>query len=101
MSFSAEAEALGCERIAESVLEDLAGKAPAEVIAWVTSLPKWQSYFLKYWSEGNDVALPDLAQNWKSHEQVWDTRLRNHGYVSLFWLSKGRKGARIRKYYAG
>jgi hypothetical protein len=31
----------------------------------------------------------------------WEVRLRNHGYASLFWLSKGRKGARLRKYYAG
>jgi hypothetical protein len=35
------------------------------------------------------------------NREAWITRLGNYGYASLFWLSKGRKGARIRKYYSG
>lgn len=42
-----------------------------------------------------------LAKDWQDNAPQWDTRLNNYGYASLFWLSRGRKGARIRKYYAG
>jgi hypothetical protein len=43
----------------------------------------------------------DLAKNWKKTPQTWKLRIENHGYASLFWISRGNKGQRIRKYYCG
>ena len=96
-----EAELLGCDRVADLVLKEVASKGDAALFAWLTSLPKNQVYFLSYWSEGSGQALDVLARDWQSDPETWATRLGNYGYASLFWLSKGRKGARIRKYYAG
>ena len=101
MTFADEALALGCARVADDVIKELAEIAPPTLVAWLKTQPKSHTYFLRYWSEGTADALLDLALDWKENGPTWDTRLNNHGYASLFWLSKGRKGARIRKYYAG
>jgi hypothetical protein len=100
MSFEREALALGCDRIAKQVRENLTG-CPAHVQAWLESTPPYKIYFLAYWSESSGQPLPLLVDDWIQSPETWDVRLRNYGYASLFWLSKGRKGARIRKYYAG
>lgn len=100
MSFDEEASALGCSRIAalvgKAVLE-----APQEVQTWFESMPVTKTYFLQYWHESSGESIVELAMGWIVDPAGWEMRLRNHGYASLFWLSKGRKGARIRKYYAG
>src|SRR5688500_5767280 len=64
-------------------------------------MPKSKLYFIGYWRNVVDRDFCSLAAEWQQHPDAWDVRLRNHGYASLFWLSKGRKGARIRKYYCG
>lgn len=98
LSLSDEAIVLGADRVASSLLTELADhknlnffqqKSPGEL------------YFLKYWQESEGGSLHDLATEWYNNETEWKTRIGNYGYASLFWLSKGRKGARIRKYYCG
>lgn len=98
LTFSEEAELLGANRVAKTVLQEL--KDPT-TLEYFRSKPAHETYFLKYWqaSEGNSLA--DLAKNWIENEKAWKVRLGNYGYASLFWLSKGNKGARIRKYYCG
>ena len=96
-----EAELLGCERVANLVIEEIIKSGDPALLAWARELPKDQVYFLKYWSEGSSVAIDALARDWRADPGPWGTRLGNYGYGSLFWLSKGRKGARIRKYYTG
>ncbi|WP_209440485.1 ORC-CDC6 family AAA ATPase [Paraburkholderia dilworthii] len=100
MSFEEEAKGLGCARVA-ALAEHGLGDAPAEVRDWFASLPDTRSYFLQYWHESSGEPLLELAKNWMAKPSEWETRIGNHGVSSLFWLSKGRKGARIRKYYAG
>ena len=58
-------------------------------------------YFLEYWRENENKPLLSLAEDWQRNKIVWQTRIGNYGYSSLFWLSKGNKGVRIRKYYCG
>lgn len=98
LSFSEEAELLGAEKVAESVLSELQG---TELYDYFTHKPKSETYFLRFWQESENTPLLALAQAWKNNEAEWKTRLGNYGYASLFWLSKGRKGVRIRKYYCG
>ena len=101
LPFSFEAEMLGCRRIAEAVEVELARGGDAELLSWAKQIPANELYFLRYWSESEAQPIMDLARDWKANPETWRNRLGNYGYASLFWLSKGRKGARIRKYYAG
>tara|TARA_B110001454_G_scaffold58110_1_gene56885 strand:- start:2394 stop:4286 length:1893 start_codon:yes stop_codon:yes gene_type:complete len=98
LSFAEEAQLLGAERIAKKVLEELAGEP---VCAYFERKPSHEVYFLKYWQASEKTSILDLALHWIANEQEWKTRLGNYGYASLFWLSRGNKGARIRKYYCG
>ena len=98
LSFSDEASRLGAEKVADSVLAELHG---TDLYSFFSQKPKTESYFLRYWQESEGKPLLDLAQDWRKNEPEWKTRMGNYGYSSLFWLSRGNKGVRIRKYYCG
>ena len=100
MSFEEEAVALGCERVAKQVMTEMTGSSEGTA-AWLKEMPPSKTYFLAYWSESSGTPLQELVDSWMTTPEKWEVRLRNYGYSSLFWLSKGRKGARIRKYYSG
>lgn len=100
LPFDEEAQALGCERISNEVTDVISKACPA-LLDWAATIPSTRLYFLKYWSDSGNGDICALAHDWQSNSATWDTRIGNYGYASLFWLSKGRKGARIRKYYAG
>lgn len=99
LTFSQEATLLGADRIAKQVLNELSEHKT--LLATIAQKPASETYFLKYWQEKTGDSLIDLATNWIKNEKSWEVRRGNHGYASLFWLGKGRKGARIRKYYCG
>lgn len=98
LSFAEEASLLGASRIAKKVLDDLFG---TNAYDYFKSKPDHETYFLKYWQSSEGSSIINLALDWMENENEWKTRLNNYGYASLFWLSKGNKGARIRKYYCG
>jgi hypothetical protein len=100
MSFEEEAKLLGCERIAEKVRDQLEIEK-SSLIEWFDMLAPSKSYFLQYWHESSGESISSLVNSWHKDSSMWDSRLGNYGYASLFWLSNGRKGARIRKYYSG
>lgn len=100
MPFEEEAMALGCSRAADKARDSLK-YAAQDVQTWAASLPDTKAYFLQYWHESSKEPIEQLAQSWMKTPAPWEVRLGNYGYASLFWLSHGRKGARIRKYYAG
>ena len=97
-----EARKLGAEVVAARVKASLGESKDEDVKAWAASATMFQLHFLAYWAQRDQSkALHELAQDWRLNEKAWKNRLNNYGYASLFWLSKGRKGARIRKYYSG
>jgi hypothetical protein len=100
-SFSEEAKKLGAESIAENVLEHLKSSGNVELYEFFKRKPISETYFLEYWLERSEKTLLELAQDWKENPLSWKNKLENHGYASLFWISKGNKGQRIRKYYCG
>lgn len=100
LSFADEAKKLGAEKVASEVIDELRN-LDAECFSFFQNKPNHEVYFLKYWQVSEGGQLIDLAKNWISDETTWKTRLGNHGYASLFWLSNGNKGARIKKYYCG
>lgn len=99
-SFPEEASLLGAERVADSVLSELAETDKA-LFSFFSEKPKTETYFLRYWQESEGESLQTLARDWVHNESEWDTRIGNYGFASLFWLSRGYKGARIHKYYCG
>jgi hypothetical protein len=101
LPLAVEAEKLGCDRVADEVLDAVLAADDKALIGWARQQPKNELYFVKYWAEGGKGSIVDLAKDWQQNPDAWLTRFGNYGYASLFWLSKGRKGARIRKYYAG
>ncbi|WLH40035.1 MULTISPECIES: hypothetical protein [unclassified Pseudomonas] len=98
LSLAEEAVVLGADRVAAAVLDEL--KADKHY-SYFSQKSHAELSFLKYWQQSEGGSLQELANDWFNKEAEWKTRLGNHGYASLFWLSKGRKGARIRKYYCG
>jgi hypothetical protein len=98
LKFDEEADLLGCARIASQVRTALQG---TEQYAGISRFLDSRAYFLLYWSKKTGESVEELARDWLENPGAWEDRLNNHGYASLFWLSKGRKGARIRKYYCG
>ncbi len=98
LSLAEEAELLGAGRVAKAVLQELQDTIAFD---YFQSKPPHETYFLKYWQASEGSSLAKLANDWIANEREWQVRLGNYGYASLFWLSKGNKGARIRKYYCG
>lgn len=104
MSSEDEAEALGAKRIADQVREEIGAEGP--VAEWLREQRDGRAYFLQFWRDsqaagGKKFSLYDLAVDWRDNPSEWAVRLGNYAYASLFWLSKGRRGARIRKFYSG
>ncbi len=94
-----EALALGAARFIEDLKNELSGDARA--LEWVQQQAPGDLYFAKYWADSSGNSLRDTVTEALADSDAWCNRLNNHGYASLFWLSRGRKGARIRKYYSG
>lgn len=101
LSLAEEASLLGGGEVAAGVLEELRGTADAHVVSYFEQRPPSEVYFLRYWEKTGSDSLIFLARDWMSAPDRWATRIGNYGFASLFWLSLGRKGARIRKYYCG
>ncbi len=99
LSFKEEAVKLGASKRADQV-RDAVAKAP-DLNEWTAARSDAELAFVRFWQAGHGGDLQELARDWKDNDSEWHTRLGNYGVASLFWLSKGRKGARIRKYYAG
>jgi len=100
LRFDEEARLLGCERIAGQVRKKLAASSE-EILHWLRVTPSSQVAFVEYWGKKTGIEIGKLVEDWLSNPSIWSDRLNNHGYASLFWLSQGRKGARLRKYYCG
>jgi len=100
MTFAQEAMKLGVGKIAEIVRGELS-QSDSDIYDFIQTRPDNEVYFLKYWQEKSGDTLLNLAKDWKKNIDKWATRLGNHGYASLFWVTKGKKGVRIRKYYSG
>jgi hypothetical protein len=96
-----EAALLGATQVGADVISELKSDAPEEILRFFQSKPLEEIYFIRFWQDTEPTSLVDLARDWMLNEQKWDTRFGNYAFSSLFWLSKGAKGARIRKYYCG
>lgn len=99
LSFMEEVEKLGGAKVARKVRDELS--LSAEALEHLIDKPNHELYFLRYWADVSSGSITDLAFDWLANEEQWKTRLDNHGFASLFWLSRGNKGQRIKKYYAG
>jgi hypothetical protein len=99
LSLAEEADHLGAGRIAKAILDEL--REDSRALSYFESKPIHETYFLRYWQASEGGSIIKLAHDWIANEREWQVRLGNYGYASLFWLSKGNKGARIRKYYCG
>lgn len=99
LSFAEEATLLGSDRVADDVLSVLKSE-DGQTWSAFAERPKSEIYFLKYWQEKEGSSIQSLAKDWLANETQWKNRLGNHGFASLFWLSRG-KGVRTKKYYCG
>lgn len=102
LSRKEEAKLLGAARIAKKVVQELAElpDVPETLMAKVRDLGP-EAYFIRYWQEGQKTNLLAAAQDILNSNVSLESRLNNYGYASLFWISRGHKGALIRKYYCG
>ncbi|MFT3836659.1 MAG: hypothetical protein QM723_06655 [Myxococcaceae bacterium] len=94
-----EAALLGGQRIADAVILELKRQAPE--FADQVAQQGIDAYFVRFWQEATKAPLSEVAKESVSEGDEWATRVGNYGYASLFWISKGHKGQRIRKYYCG
>ena len=101
LSYQAEAKLLGAESVAEDARAQLSTVSDAEIAAWAVSATTEDLLLLAYWAAGHGGDLPGLARNRLDEPEAWKTRFGNYSHSTLFWLSRGRKGARTRKHYCG
>ncbi|WP_350594652.1 MULTISPECIES: hypothetical protein [unclassified Pseudoalteromonas] len=96
-----EAVLLGAEKKSAEVLNSL--KEPdSKAFEFIKDKTPFEISFLGYWARKNQSSsINDHFKDWLSNQKKWETRIENHGYASLFWISKGNKGQRIKKFYCG
>ncbi|EPS3326365.1 TPA: hypothetical protein PVK60_000940 [Acinetobacter baumannii] len=82
-------------------LKELENKLDKDSFKKAKEIEPGYLYFIKYWSEKEkDKSFPELVVDWISNgRDIWNTRLNNHFYASLFAIRSGKVG--IRKYYTG
>jgi hypothetical protein len=95
-----EAKLLGAEKYAEKVTLLTASAAP-ELTNWIANQTVADQYLLYYWAMHEQRDITSFVREMHANKKVWRDKVNNYGAASLYWLSKGRKGARIRKYYSG
>ena len=100
LSFNEELELLGASKVTSTVLSELELDCP-DIYQELKKQESTNLYFLQYWAEQESKKLCVIAKEYLSSETKWKTRFGNYKYASLFWLTAGRKGTRIRKFYAG
>lgn len=100
LSISDEAILLGADDVSDVILSDIEAN-DIQLYEYLKDKPKSDVYMLQYWVEKEGGTLYEYAKSWQKDEKLWQDRLNNHRYASLFWLTKGKKGLRIRKYYSG
>lgn len=100
LTLEEEADLLGAAKVAAQVRAQLSNE-PDHVADFFAKKSNLELSFLRYWHETDGRSISELASDWFHDEVAWKTRIGNYAYASLFALSKGNKGARIRKYYCG
>lgn len=96
-----EALLLGAEPISKNVRKTLGAHQNKSLSEFLKAIPDSKLYFIQYWSEVSKTDLYSTAIDWMENQSIWDTRIGNHQFASLFWITRGRKGIRLRKYYCG
>lgn len=100
LSLGDEARLLGAEAIADDVIGQLVS-GEQEALAWAQRQPKTKLFLARYVAEQRSCSVADVVSEWTADEGKFAHVVNNHLYSSLFWLSRGHKGARTKKYYCG
>lgn len=100
LSFQEEAELLGAKAVSDNVMSELKTNCP-EMLPNFLNNDFSELYFLRYWAEQDNEDVCKIAASALDSERQWKTRYGNYKYASLFWLTSGKKGIGIRKYYCG
>ena len=95
-----EARLLGAERTA-SLFHDKLAATSADLASAYAKLALLDRHILAYWHARSNEAPASLIGDFEAHPGRWSDRQKNYGYESLFWLSRGRRGAGLKKYYTG
>lgn len=98
LSIDEEAEKLGTETKAQSVLKFLKTNN-SEYYEHVLSLKPLEIVFIDYWSRSKGIDIEDVVKDSLVAPKVWRDRYNNYKVSVLFTLKRGKSG--IRKYYAG
>lgn len=100
LTLEEEGKRLGSESVAARAIE--AVRAEDDSLAtWLSQQPKLEVAMMASWARGHpNKSLVETVEDARGNRH-WDTHVGNYSYASLFWLSKGRKGARTRKFYTG
>lgn len=99
LSAREEAIRLGADSVAREVRAEI--ERSGLTLDRVSNLPDGDLYFVKYRAESRGISILEAATEWQADPTKCAIRLGNYRIPSIFWLSKGRKGLRMRKYYAG
>jgi hypothetical protein len=96
-----EAKLLGADKIAARAIATVR-TTHSELADWLATRPDLEVAMMATWARDHpDEPVIPAAQQARQEPGKWATHVSNYAYASLFWLSKGRKGARDRKFYTG
>tara|TARA_B100000609_G_scaffold199632_1_gene205219 strand:+ start:1064 stop:2902 length:1839 start_codon:yes stop_codon:yes gene_type:complete len=101
LSFEDEATLLGVGRVIQEFEKELDELEAMSELEEYRQLSITEKHIIAYWNEKKQERPDSTVRDFLSAPSKWRDRVTNYSYESLFWLSRGRKGARIRKYYSG
>lgn len=96
-----EAMLLGGGVVASALRDDLRAANDEGLQKWLERTADGDLYLVRYRSEIFGEPVLEIARSFASNASSWRDFRNNYGFQALFWLSRGRRGARIRKYYCG
>lgn len=101
LDLNEEARLLGAEPTKDQFVSEIKCQ-DAELATWLSNQTPLEVALAANWARDHPKERGiDIARAWRDNPLAWETKLSNYAHASLFWLSRGRKGTRTRKYYTG
>lgn len=96
-----EALHLGGARVIERVRGELRHTASVDQREWFENLRAHEQCLVGYLAAGGEQSVSDVVTDAMKSSEQWKNSINNYVVPTMFWLSKGRKGARIQKVFSG
>ena len=100
LDWHSEATKLGAENIISGKVGAIADTHP-DIREWFMNSKAGEGYLALYQAERTKSDLTHIVDQIVQHPDEWNNTKNNYGHLSLFSITRGRRGISRHKYYAG